>query len=144
MSNHINRGRRLTADEAAAVRKLRQQVELERSEISRRLHEEPPGPGSWSELHELRSFVQLLKSERERRGMTRDDVALRAGLPPEQIAAIEEMKDLNPTLGALSRMASAVGRHLMLGLSAGEPASTTTPVFSAGNATASAPTTAEA
>jgi DNA-binding XRE family transcriptional regulator len=128
MSERISRGRRLTPEEAANYRAIREQVEREKAETARRLQIEAPGPGSWADLHELRSLIQSLRAERERRGWSRDEVARRAGLELRQIEALEENRDLNPPLATLTRMAAAVGRHLMMGLAAGEPARLEMPI----------------
>lgn len=119
MTDAISRGRRLTPEEAARFRQLREQAEAEKPEIARRLETEPAGPATWADYHELRSLVESLRVERERRGLSREEVARRAMLDIDQIAAIEEHRDLNPSLSTLSRFATAVGRHLMLGLAAG-------------------------
>jgi DNA-binding XRE family transcriptional regulator len=121
VKERITRGRRLTSDEAAKYRTIRQQIEHEKVEIARRLQSEAPGPGSWADLHELRSMVDSLRAERERRGLSRETVAQRAGIKSQQIEHLEEHRDLNPPLSTLTRYAAAVGRHLMMGLAAGEP-----------------------
>jgi ribosome-binding protein aMBF1 (putative translation factor) len=121
-SDRISRGRRLTPDEAAKYRAIRDQMEREKGEIAHRLQHESPGPGSWADLHELRSLVAALRQERDRRGLSREDVAARAGLEPHEIEDLEENRSINPTVSTLTRFAAAVGRHLMMGLAAGQPA----------------------
>jgi transcriptional regulator with XRE-family HTH domain len=71
-------------------------------------------------MNELRSIVDSLRAERERRGMSREEVASRAGLDVRSLEDLEEHRDLNPQLSTLTRFAAAVGRHLMLGLAAGQ------------------------
>jgi DNA-binding XRE family transcriptional regulator len=121
MSDAASSGRRLTPEEAARFRQMREQAQAEKAEIGRQLQTEQPGPGTWADFHELRSLVDSLRAEREKRGLTREEVARRAMLDARQIAELEEHRDLNPSLSTLTRYATAVGRHLMLGLSAGTP-----------------------
>ncbi len=111
----------MTPEEAATYRKVREQIQAEKADLVKRYQVESPGPGCWSDIHELRSLVQLLRGERERRGFSRAEVAKRAGLEAQQIEDLEEHRELNPAVSILSRFAAAVGRHLMLGISAGEP-----------------------
>jgi ribosome-binding protein aMBF1 (putative translation factor) len=121
MSGHITRGRRLTPEEVAKYREMREQVEREKDDIARRLKNEAPGPGTWADLHELRSLVQSLRAERERRGLSREEVGSRSGIELRLIEELEEHRELNPQISTLTRFAAAVGRHLMMGLAAGEP-----------------------
>jgi ribosome-binding protein aMBF1 (putative translation factor) len=119
---HIVRDRRLTPAEAERFRVIRQQVELEKPEIAERLHSDAIGPKCWDDLYELRALVESLRTERERRGLTREEVAANAKLDARQIAELEEHRELNPPVAVLSRFAAAVGRHLLLELSTSESA----------------------
>jgi ribosome-binding protein aMBF1 (putative translation factor) len=121
MTDAMSRGRRLTPEEAARFRQMREQAQAEKAEIVQRLQTEQPGPATWADFHELRSLIDSLRAEREKRGLSREEVARRAMLDVRQIAELEEHRELNPSLSTLTRFATAVGRHLMLGLAAGTP-----------------------
>lgn len=138
MSGHISRGRRLTPAEAAKYRAIREHVEREKAETVQRLQSEAPGPSSWADWHELRSLIQALRVERERRGLSRDEVAARAGVELRQIEELEENREVNPPLATLTRFAAAIGRHLMLGLAAGEPIRLDPPLLPLPNSTPAA------
>ncbi len=107
----------MTPAEAERFRAIRQQVEIEKPEIAERLRSTPAGPKSWDDLYELRAVIELLKAERERRGLSREAVAQEAEIDVRQIEELEEHRQLNPPISILSRYAAAVGRHLMLELS---------------------------
>src|SRR5260221_4957328 len=110
MTDAVSRVRRLTPEEAARFRQIREQAQAEKAEMARRLQPEQPVPGTWADFHELRSLVDSLRAEREKRGLTREEVARRAMLDVRQIAELEEYRDLNPSLSTLTRFATAAGR----------------------------------
>jgi len=93
MTDAMSRGRRLTPEEAARFRQMREQAQAEKAEIVRRLQTEQPGPATWSDFHELRSLVDSLRAEREKRGLTREVVARRAMLDVSLIVELEEHRN---------------------------------------------------
>ncbi len=111
-----SRGRRLTPEEAARYRAVREQIEREKPEIFERLRSEASGPKSWEEIVELRALVNSLRAAREERGLSREEAARIASLETRQIEELEEHRELNPQVSTLSRYAIAVGQHLMLAL----------------------------
>lgn len=117
----ITRDRRLTPEEAERFRAIRQQIELEKPQIAERLRSGAIGPKSWDDLYELRALIESLRTERERRGLSREAVASLANLESRQIEELEEHRELNPPISVLSRYAAAVGHHLLLELSTAEP-----------------------
>jgi ribosome-binding protein aMBF1 (putative translation factor) len=119
---NIVRDRRLTPAEVERFRAIRQQVDLEKPEIAERLRSGAGGPKCWDDLYELRALIESLRHERERRGLSREEVAAHAELEERQIAELEEHHELNPSISVLSRFAAAVGRHLLLELSTSESA----------------------
>ena len=117
----IIRDRRLTPAEAERFRTIRQQIELEKPEIAERLRSGAAGPKCWDDLYELRALIASLRTERERRGLSREEVAALAKLDARQIEELEEHRELNPPISMLSRFATALGHHLLLELLTAEP-----------------------
>jgi ribosome-binding protein aMBF1 (putative translation factor) len=115
-SVHVTRDRKLTPEEAERYRRIRAQVEAEKPELIRHLQSNPGGPASWEELREYQAIVRSLQAAREARGLSREQAAQLARLSAEQIAAIEELRELNPPVGLLSSYATALGQHLMMAL----------------------------
>jgi hypothetical protein len=110
------RDRYLTDAEAERYRTMREAVERERDEISAYLKSSPPGFRSWEELAEFRALVKSLRAARETKGLSREEVARIAGLEPDWIADLEERRELNAPIWALSSYASAVGQQLLMAL----------------------------
>ena len=55
-----------------------------------------------------------MRTLRERRGITRDELARRSGLSKGYLANLENGFACNPTLGALERIAEALGGRLVI------------------------------
>lgn len=70
-----------------------------------------------------KSFVALVaslaqfKSEREKQGLTLDEVATRMGIDSPALSRLETGKTLNPTVATLVKWADALGRELHMELS---------------------------
>ncbi len=58
----------------------------------------------------FRKAMAGLKRERERQGLTLDDVADRAGMDPSTISTLEDGKDADPTISTVARYAAALGK----------------------------------
>ena len=110
------RDRHLTEAEAERYQKMRAEAEREKGDLSTYLKSSPPGFRSWEELAEFRALVKSLRAAREEKGLSRDDVARIAGLQPQWIADLEERRELNAPVWALSSYAAAVGQQLVLAL----------------------------
>jgi ribosome-binding protein aMBF1 (putative translation factor) len=110
------RDRHLTEEEAERYRIMREAAESERGEISEYLKSSPPGFRSWEELAEFRALVKSLRAAREAKGLSREEVAQIAGLESTWIADLEERRELNAPVWALSSYASAVGHQLVMAL----------------------------
>jgi ribosome-binding protein aMBF1 (putative translation factor) len=100
--------RTLTAEEKARVRRVRDQVEAEREEISRRGREVFAG-------HErvLATTIGTLKEARETLGLSLQDVAERMGTDRANVHRLENSQG-NPTLSTLARYADAVGKRMVI------------------------------
>lgn len=110
------RDRYLTVEEAAGYREMREAAESERAELSDYLKSSPPGFRSWEELADFCALVKSLRAAREAKGLTREEVAQVAGLQPQWVADLEERRELNAPVWALSSYAEAVGQHLVMAL----------------------------
>jgi Helix-turn-helix domain len=110
------RDRHLTEEEAQRYRSTREEAERERDDLSAYLKSSPPGFRSWEELAEFRALVKSLRAARESKGLSREEVARLAGLQPEWIADLEERRELNAPVWALSSYAVAVGQQLVMAL----------------------------
>lgn len=114
------RDRHLTPDEAERYRRLREEAEREKESILAELRSARPGFRSWEELAEFRALVKSLRAAREAKGLSREDVATLGGLEPQWIADLEERRELNAPIWALSSYAAAVGQQLVLALAEAE------------------------
>lgn len=115
------RDRHLTDEEAQRYRSMREAAERERDEMSAYLKSSPPGFRSWEELAEFRALVKSLRAARESKGLSREEVAQIAGLQLEWIADLEERRELNAPVWALSSYAAAVGQQLVMALAESRP-----------------------
>jgi len=110
------RDRHLTPDEAERYLRVREEAERDKENILAELKSSASGFRSWEELAEFRSLVKSLRAAREAKGLSRDQVAQSSGLKPEWIADLEERRELNAPVWALSNYAAAVGQQLVLAL----------------------------
>ncbi|MEX2317623.1 MAG: hypothetical protein WD669_10765 [Pirellulales bacterium] len=108
------RDRHLTPEEADRHQAMRVQAESEKDELSAYLKSSPPGFRSWEELAEFRALVKSLRAACEAKGLSREDVAKMSGLEPQWIADLEDRRELNAPVWALSSYAAAVGQQLVL------------------------------
>lgn len=112
----IIRDRFLTPEEGDRLRAVREAIEAEKPRILEHLRGGLPGPGSFADLEELRVLVRSLRAAREAVGLSREELAARAQLDLALVVDLEEQRDINPSLSALSRYAAAVGQRLHMGL----------------------------
>jgi len=64
----------------------------------------------------LRDACRLLKSERQAQGLTLSDVSERTGISRTEISRLETATNRNPTINSLQRVASALGKELIVSL----------------------------
>ena len=115
------RDRHLTDEEAQRYRIMREEAEREKDEMSAYLKSSAPGFRSWEELAEFRALVKSLRAAREAKELSREEVARIAGLQPEWVADLEERRELNAPVWALSSYAAAVGQQLVMALTESRP-----------------------
>jgi ribosome-binding protein aMBF1 (putative translation factor) len=68
------------------------------------------------DLVSFRRFVMFLRSERERLGLSLNDVAERAKIDKSALSRLENGQQENPTVNTLERYARALGKRLTWGL----------------------------
>ena len=102
---------RLTDEQREQHRLIREEVERNLPELMRRTGE------AKAELDALIAAAKLLKREREARGISLAEVARRSELPEARLAEFENQPFPNPMLLDLTRIASALGVRLTIGVS---------------------------
>ena len=105
-----NRGRKLTPEEAAKYRAVREQIKEELPDLIAR-HAARTKAGA-----ELETVVQELKSTREAKGLSLADVTDLTGMDSSALSKLETGQRTNPTIETLSRYAEAVGKRLVVSL----------------------------
>jgi ribosome-binding protein aMBF1 (putative translation factor) len=111
---HIQRDRPLTPAEAASNRAIREQVAAELPELAARNREHPTGPNSWEDLTNLQQIVEALRAERERQGLSLEDLCTAARLDCRTVQDLERGLEINPLLNVLTRYARALRQELRL------------------------------
>ena len=106
----ITRDRRLSPDEAAKYRQVREQIAEERPELIAR-HQERVAA-----LDELEGLIHQLKAAREERGMSLSDLTELTGMDRSALSKLETGQRPNPTIETLVRYAEAVGKRLVVSL----------------------------
>jgi DNA-binding phage protein len=106
----ITRNRRLTAEEAAKYKTVRQQVAEELPELIARHHER------LAALDQLGQLLQQLKAAREAKGLSLADVTDLTGMDRSALSKLEAGQRANPTVDTLVRYAEAVGKRLVVSL----------------------------
>jgi predicted transcriptional regulator len=106
----ITRDRRLSPEEAATYRQIREQVSEELPELIRR-HDE-----RLVSLDQLAELVHELKAAREEKGLSLSDLTRLTGMDRSALSKLETGQRLNPTIETLVRYADAVGKRLVVEL----------------------------
>jgi DNA-binding XRE family transcriptional regulator len=107
----ITRGRRLTPEEAAKYKTVRDQIAVELPELIARHHERSTA------LDQVDELVKQLKAAREKKGLSLADVTERSGMDRSALSKLETGQRPNPTVETLVRYAEAVGKRLVVSLS---------------------------
>jgi DNA-binding XRE family transcriptional regulator len=110
----ITRDRRLTPEEAAKYRAVREQVAEELPELIERHH------GRMAALDQLDELIKQLKAAREEKGLSLADVTERTGMDRSALSKLETGRRANPTVETLVRYAEAVGKRLVVALADAE------------------------
>lgn len=109
----ITRDRRLTPEEAAKVKAVRAQIEVELPELIERHHERVEA------AEELQDVLRQLKAAREEKGLSLADVTQLTGMDRSALSKLENGQRANPTVETLVRYAEAVGKRLVVTLAEG-------------------------
>ncbi len=104
----ITRNRRLTPEEAAKYKAIREQVAAELPELVARHHER------MATLDQLQKLLIQLKEAREAKGLSLADLTDLTGMDRSALSKLETGQRANPTVDTLVRYAEAVGkRHVV-------------------------------
>jgi DNA-binding XRE family transcriptional regulator len=106
----ITRDRRLTAEEAARYKAVREQVTAELPELIARHHQR------MASLDELTQLLAQLKAAREAKGLSLADLTELTGMDRSALSKLESGQRANPTVETLVRYAEAVGKRLVVSL----------------------------
>ena len=105
----------LTPEQRAAFRAIREQAEFDRPGpdelVERGDVEEFVSQGAFMELL---AWVDELRRERERKGLSLTEVAERSGLTRAMVSKLENGRNPNPTLDTLARYALALDMQVKL------------------------------
>ena len=110
MAKQISRDRKLTPEEAAHYRKIREEVELEKPEIIAKAQQARHD----ARRQQLAAIMQELKAAREAKGLSLADIYERTGIDRSAISKLENVTNENPTIDTLLRYAEVVGKRLQL------------------------------
>jgi predicted XRE-type DNA-binding protein len=106
----IVRDRRLTEEEAAKYRQIRELVAEELPELRAR------AKARLQEIREAREVFTELKKAREARGLSLGDVQRLTGIDRSALSKLERGERVNFTVDTMTRYASAVGKHVLFQL----------------------------
>jgi DNA-binding Xre family transcriptional regulator len=106
----ITRDRRLTPEETAKYKVIREQVAEELPELIARHHER------MAMLDQLHDVLAQLKAAREAKGLSLADLTELTGMDRSALSKLETGQRENPTVETLVRYAEAVGKRLKLSL----------------------------
>jgi len=106
----IVRNRRLTPEEAAKYKAVREQVAKELPDLVARHHQR------MAALDELQELVHQLKAAREAKGLSLADMTELTGMDRSALSKLESGQRANPTVETLVRYAEAVGKRLIVSL----------------------------
>jgi DNA-binding XRE family transcriptional regulator len=106
----ITRDRRLTPEEAAKYKGIREKVAEELPDLIAR-HQERAAT-----LDRLRGLLDQLKAAREEKGLSLADLTKLTGMDRSALSKLETGQRPNPTVETLARYAEAVGKRLEVSL----------------------------
>ena len=109
----ITRNRRITPEEAAKYKALREQVAAELPDLIARHHER------MATLDQLQELLVQLKAAREAKGLSLSDLTQLTGMDRSALSKLETRQRANPTVETLVRYAEAVGKRLVVSLADG-------------------------
>jgi DNA-binding XRE family transcriptional regulator len=106
----ITRNRRLTPEEVAKYKTIREQVAEELPDLIARHHER------MASLDQLDELLLRLKAAREAKGLSLADLTELTGMDRSALSKLETGQRANPTVETLVRYAEAVGKRLIVSL----------------------------
>jgi len=106
----VTRSRRLSPQEAAKYKAIREQVAEELPNLIDRHHER------MATLDELQKLFLQLKAAREAKGLSLADLTELTGMDRSALSKLETGRRANPTVETLVRYAEAVGKRLVVSL----------------------------
>jgi DNA-binding XRE family transcriptional regulator len=106
----ITRDRRLTPEEAAKYKAVREQVAGELPDLIARHHQRAAA------LDQLQELLVQLKAAREAKGLSLADLTELTGMDRSALSKLETGQRPNPTIETLVRYAEAVGKRLVVTL----------------------------
>jgi DNA-binding XRE family transcriptional regulator len=106
----VIRDRRLTPEEAAKYKTIREQVAQELPDLVARHHER------MAVLDQLHELLKQLKVAREEKGLSLADLTELTGMDRSALSKLENGQRVNPTVETLVRYAEAVGKRLVVTL----------------------------
>lgn len=111
-----------TPEELAELKATRERFQRERPGLDDLVDSgRYDGPFRQGDVSALREVLASLRDERNRQGLSLDDVSARSGMDKAALSRLETGKALNPTVGTLWRYAQALGMKITI---AAEPAAT--------------------
>jgi DNA-binding XRE family transcriptional regulator len=111
MAKSVQRKSERLPEEATRLRELRERYQREKPSIAD-LDAQGAEFATLGEVVLLRCLADELRQERERQGLTREQLAERLHVSSEALAGIEAGTVGKLTLGALSRIAHALGKQI--------------------------------
>lgn len=110
----VQRNRHLTDAEAEKYAKLREQIAAELPELMEQARDATATHLSMEDFSEVQQIVAILHAERERQGLSLEEVARRTDLPTADLLALEQNRNCSPALSILTRIARSLGMRLMI------------------------------
>ena len=108
MAKQITRDRKLTPQEAAKYRGIREEIELEKPEIIAKAQQARRA----ARRKQLVAVMQALRAAREAKGLSLTDVHQQTGIDRSALSKLENVTNENPTTETLLRYAEVVGKRL--------------------------------
>ena len=98
------KSRKLTPEEVARIKRMRQEIEKEKPAIAERIHAHKA----------VLALVSQLKAERDAQGLSLADLRERTGIDRSALSRLENGGRENPSVETLVRYATAVGCRLVV------------------------------
>lgn len=106
----MTRNRRLTGEEAAKYKAVREKISKELPDLVDRHHQR------MAALDQLRNLLLELRAAREAKGLSLSDLTELTGMDRSALSKLETGQRANPTVETLVRYAEAVGKRLVVSL----------------------------